>query len=299
MAEMHAVKDVSIGDHIQVKGFEDPLMVRSAKKVQKGTDAGKLEVKLAGSDGNLEIVLFDPEEAVMVVGKDPDARQTTVKPARKAKGKPASKAKASPGQPKAPKDKATRGQARTRSAPAEEGTPAASTPAPEVEPEPAENDIRPGTAVPAEAPPTAPTAAEAPQAGNATPELAPAEVAPAEANLPAEPTATATSIPDPTQPGTKAQRGKGKKAQPAADGKPAKLSALDAAARVLGETGQAMSCSELIGAMAAKGYWISPGGKTPAGTLYSALLRELQAKGDKARFVKAARGQFALRQPQG
>jgi hypothetical protein len=60
-----------------------------------------------------------------------------------------------------------------------------------------------------------------------------------------------------------------------------------------------MSCAALIRAMAAMGYWTSPGGKTPAGTLYSALLRELQAKGDQARFVQAARGQVALRQPLG
>ena len=41
-----------------------------------------------------------------------------------------------------------------------------------------------------------------------------------------------------------------------------------AAAKVLGETGQAMSCPELITAMAAKGYWQSPKGRTPAGTLF-------------------------------
>jgi hypothetical protein len=73
-----------------------------------------------------------------------------------------------------------------------------------------------------------------------------------------------------------------------------KLSALDAAARVLGETGQAMSCAELIAAMAAKGYWSSPKGRTPAGTLYSGILRELQTKGDKARFIKSERGKFQL-----
>jgi hypothetical protein len=28
-----------------------------------------------------------------------------------------------------------------------------------------------------------------------------------------------------------------------------------------------MTCKELIGAMAAKGYWTSPGGKTPEATL--------------------------------
>jgi hypothetical protein len=74
-----------------------------------------------------------------------------------------------------------------------------------------------------------------------------------------------------------------------------KLSALDAAAKVLAETGQAMSCAELIAAMDAKGYWSSPKGRTPAGTLYAALLRELQTKGDQARFCKTGRGQFALR----
>jgi hypothetical protein len=74
-----------------------------------------------------------------------------------------------------------------------------------------------------------------------------------------------------------------------------KCSALDAVAKVLSETGQAMSCPELIVAMAAKGYWSSPKGRTPAATLYSALLRELQTKGAQARFVKTERGKFALR----
>jgi vancomycin resistance protein YoaR len=76
-----------------------------------------------------------------------------------------------------------------------------------------------------------------------------------------------------------------------------KLSALDAAAKVLAETGQAMNCQELIAAMASKGYWTSPGGKTPSATLYSAVLRELAVKGTDARFVKTERGRFAWRQP--
>jgi hypothetical protein len=50
-----------------------------------------------------------------------------------------------------------------------------------------------------------------------------------------------------------------------------KLSALDAAARVLQETGQAMSCTKLIAAMASQGYWKSPKGRTPAGTLYTVI----------------------------
>jgi hypothetical protein len=53
-----------------------------------------------------------------------------------------------------------------------------------------------------------------------------------------------------------------------------------------------MSCQELIGAMAGKGYWTSPGGKTPAATLYSAMSREIATKGDQARFTKTGRGHF-------
>jgi len=75
-----------------------------------------------------------------------------------------------------------------------------------------------------------------------------------------------------------------------------KLSAVDAAAKVLGESGQAMNCQELIAAMADRGYWSSPKGRTPAGTLHSAVPREIQTKGDQARFRKTARGQFALRE---
>jgi hypothetical protein len=74
-----------------------------------------------------------------------------------------------------------------------------------------------------------------------------------------------------------------------------KLSALEAAAQVLAEAGRAMNCQEMIEAMAAKGYWASPGGKTPAATLYSAILREVAVKGADARFVKTQRGKFARR----
>jgi HB1, ASXL, restriction endonuclease HTH domain len=81
--------------------------------------------------------------------------------------------------------------------------------------------------------------------------------------------------------------------QPAA-GADKKLSAIDAAAKVLGESGQAMNCQELIAAMAAKGYWTSPGGKTPASTLYASFLRELKVRGKQARFRKTERGKFAL-----
>jgi hypothetical protein len=77
-----------------------------------------------------------------------------------------------------------------------------------------------------------------------------------------------------------------------------KLSALDAAAKVLQEAGQPMNCQEMIEAMAAKGYWISPAGKTPASTLYSSIIRELKLKGKQARFQKTAPGQFVYQAPQ-
>ncbi|HLN29934.1 MAG TPA: winged helix-turn-helix domain-containing protein [Gemmataceae bacterium] len=73
-----------------------------------------------------------------------------------------------------------------------------------------------------------------------------------------------------------------------------KTSALDAAAKVLGENGEPLNCQEMIKAMADKGYWKSPGGLTPHATLYSALLREIKAKGKEARFKKADRGKFSL-----
>lgn len=54
-----------------------------------------------------------------------------------------------------------------------------------------------------------------------------------------------------------------------------------------------MNAQELITAMEAKGYWTSPGGKTPHATVYSAILRDL-AKGDDSKFVKAERGRLKV-----
>lgn len=45
--------------------------------------------------------------------------------------------------------------------------------------------------------------------------------------------------------------------------------------------------------MAAKGLWSSPNGKAPDRTLYSALAREISAKGKESRFKKGERGTFA------
>ncbi len=56
-----------------------------------------------------------------------------------------------------------------------------------------------------------------------------------------------------------------------------------------------MTTTQMIEAMAAKNYWTSPGGATPHATLYSALLREINAKCKDARFVKTERGKFAVK----
>ena len=83
------------------------------------------------------------------------------------------------------------------------------------------------------------------------------------------------------------------KTKPAANGKAKKLSAIDAAAQVLAASKEPMNAKQMINAMAAKGLWTSPGGKTPHATLYSAILREINAMGKGARFKKTDRGQFA------
>jgi len=80
----------------------------------------------------------------------------------------------------------------------------------------------------------------------------------------------------------------------AATEQPKKMSTLDAAAKVLGETAGPMGTKEIIDAMSAKGYWTSPGGQTPHATLYTAILREINTKGAEARFAKTDRGRFGL-----
>ena len=101
--------------------------------------------------------------------------------------------------------------------------------------------------------------------------------------------------------GTKTAKGatakkKTAKATPAkgAKTKGDKLSALDAAAKVLGEKKQPMNSKEMVTAMESKGYWKSPGGKTPHATLYSAILREIATKGRESRFTKTERGKFKI-----
>ncbi|MBU4270794.1 MAG: winged helix-turn-helix domain-containing protein [Planctomycetes bacterium] len=87
----------------------------------------------------------------------------------------------------------------------------------------------------------------------------------------------------------KAKKPRAKKAK--AD-KPKRVSGLDAAAKVLEESGQPMTAKEMVEAAEQKGYWKSPGGKTPHATVYSAIIRECAAKGKDSRFRKTERGKF-------
>jgi hypothetical protein len=137
------------------------------------------------------------------------------------------------------------------------------------------------------APPQKDTAA--PSAPVAAPLVDPAPAAMAAEPAAVEPAPTPEPAPVKPQRTRKAPKAQG-------DRKANNLSALDAAAKVLAETGQALTCQELIAAMAEKGYWTSPAGKTPAATLYAAVTREISVKGKASRFRKVDRGQFALAQ---
>jgi short subunit dehydrogenase-like uncharacterized protein len=103
----------------------------------------------------------------------------------------------------------------------------------------------------------------------------------------------AAEKPEPTAK-TDAKPKAGKKAKAKPDAGDKKLSAINAAYKVLAETGKAMNCQELITAMTEKKIWSSPGGLTPHATLYSAILRELKAKGE-SRFRKVEKGKFSAK----
>lgn len=84
--------------------------------------------------------------------------------------------------------------------------------------------------------------------------------------------------------------------RPAKQPQPKRVTAIDAAAQVLADVKVPMTSKELIAAMTERKLWTSPAGQTPHATLYSAILREIGAKGSAARFVKCAeRGKFAAK----
>lgn len=143
------------------------------------------------------------------------------------------------------------------------------------------------------------------------------EAALAKKDAPATPTAATTAAPDAKSAKGGGKNGKAAKGSPTADrgatggktakgakdaktpkakpAKPAKakrISALDAAAKVLAESDRPLRAIDMIEVMHAKGLWTSPGGKTPEASLYAAVIREIAAKGKDARFKKVDRGMF-------
>jgi len=101
----------------------------------------------------------------------------------------------------------------------------------------------------------------------------------------------ATEEPSPSQPATEPKSTH--TPRPVAD---TRLSALDAAAKVLSEAAEPMNCRQLIEAMTEKNYWQPNAGRTPQNTLHAALCKEIKTKGDDSRFKKVGRGTFALAQ---
>ena len=94
-----------------------------------------------------------------------------------------------------------------------------------------------------------------------------------------------------------AEKTKGKKAAKApVEKKPRKVSGLDAAYTVLVAKGEPMTCKAVVDEMLGKGLW-KTNGKTPAATIYSAMLREIDAKPGEARFTKTGRGLFTAAPP--
>ncbi len=91
----------------------------------------------------------------------------------------------------------------------------------------------------------------------------------------------------------KAAKAQGKtKGKSAKEPKTKRIGALDAAAQVLDANRDPMTCADMVTLMRDKGLWSSPGGKTPAATLYAAIIREIAKKGASARFRKVERGMF-------
>src|SRR5579862_5360799 len=91
--------------------------------------------------------------------------------------------------------------------------------------------------------------------------------------------------PDATKPSAKPARTKRPKGT-------AKMSGLDAAAKVLAGSGKPMGCADLTKLILSRGLW-KTGGKTPAATINAAMVREIRDKKGTSRFRKAGRGLFA------
>lgn len=71
-----------------------------------------------------------------------------------------------------------------------------------------------------------------------------------------------------------------------------RTSGLDMVAQVLKEAGEPLDAKTMTERAIAKGW--KTNGKTPAATVYAAIIREIAAKGKESRFTKVDKGKFAL-----
>lgn len=77
------------------------------------------------------------------------------------------------------------------------------------------------------------------------------------------------------------------------------MSLIDAAAHLLLlGNGEPRRCKEIVDLVVQHQLWTPGRGRTPASTLYAAILREMAIKGAQSRLVKTERGKFALRDRQ-
>ncbi len=78
-------------------------------------------------------------------------------------------------------------------------------------------------------------------------------------------------------------------------GKAKRPSLINAAAQVLAEADEPLGARDMVERAIERGLWTPGAGKTPQATLYSAILREINDKGEASRFVKTERGRFTVR----
>ena len=112
-------------------------------------------------------------------------------------------------------------------------------------------------------------------------------------------TKTTTALAAPAKTETaKAEQPKAAAAKPApakaATSDKPKLSLLKAAIAVLEESDEALNTKQMIEQAKDKGLWTPGEGKTPEQTLYSAIAREIKAKGENSRFKLITKGHFKL-----
>jgi len=121
------------------------------------------------------------------------------------------------------------------------------------------------------------------------------EPAPADENAtPTEPTVAPTGEGEPAAAKDTTAPAAADTGEPGAPGGK-RMSLVSAAIRVLEEAGtEPMSCPDLVKQAIERGLWQPRAGKTPASTLYAAILREVRDKGEASRFRKTDRGRFAL-----